>query len=82
MVQANVLEAKNNLSGFVRMIETGQEDCVIIARRNRPVAKIVRYDQPQATRRIGIAKGEELCSDDWDSPEINAEISALFGEAL
>jgi len=26
MLQANVLEAKNGLSGFVRMLETGQED--------------------------------------------------------
>lgn len=79
MMQANVLEAKNGLSGFIRMIESGQEDCIVIARRNKPVARLVSYEKPPETSRIGAAKGKRLCTDDWDSPEINAEIARLFG---
>ena len=81
MVQANVLEAKNGLSKFIRMLETGQEDCVVIARHNKPVAKIVRYEQADASRRIGAARGELLYADGWDSPEVNAEVARMFGAA-
>ena len=79
MMQANVLEAKNGLSGFIRMIESGQEDCIVIARRNKPVARLVGYEKSSEANRIGVAKGETLCADDWDFPEINAEIATLFG---
>ena len=79
MLQANVLEAKNGLSGFVRMLESGQENCIVIARHGKPVAKLVRYEEPSATKRIGIARGRALCADGWDSPEVNAEVAALFG---
>ena len=79
MLQANVLEAKNGLSSFVRMLETGQEDCIVIARRNKPVAKLTLYDEPSASRRIGAARGRALYSGDWDSPEANAEVARLFG---
>lgn len=78
MLQANVLEAKNGLSRFVRMLETGQEDCIVIARRNKPVARLVRYEGEPAPRRIGIAEGKVLCADGWDSPNVNAEVAALF----
>lgn len=81
MIQANVLETKNNLSGFVRMLETGQEDCIVIARRNKPVARLVRYEDAAAPRRIGAAEGKVLCTDGWDSPNLNAEVAALFWSA-
>lgn len=79
MLQANVFEAKNGLSGFVRMLETGQEDCIVIARRNKPVAKLTRYEVPRSSKRIGVAKGKVLYSEGWDSPEVNAEVEILFG---
>lgn len=81
MLQANVLEAKNGLSGLLRLLESGQEDCVVIARHNKPVAKLVPVQEPSAASRIGIARGKALYTDDWDSPETNGEVAALFGVA-
>ena len=46
MLQANVLETKNSLSEFLRFLESGKEDCIVIARHNKPVAKITLYDAP------------------------------------
>lgn len=81
MIQTNVLEAKNSLSALLRMLESGQEDCVVIARHNKPVAKIVRYESAPASKRIGVARGKKLYADGWDSKEVNAEVAALFGDA-
>lgn len=82
MLQANVLEAKNGLSGFIHMLESGQEDCIAIARRNKPVAKLTLYEAARPSRRIGAAKGKGLYAEGWDSPETNAEAAALFGVGL
>lgn len=79
MLQANVLETKNGLSGFLRLLESGQEDCVIIARHNKPVAKIVPFRSDDASNRIGIARGQALFTDNWDDERINAEVAELFG---
>lgn len=82
MVTANVFETKNQLSSFLHMLESGQEDCIIIARRNKPVAKITLYDNPGHKNRIGIAQAEALYADGWDSPEVNSETAALFEGSL
>ena len=79
MITANVLEAKNNLSGFLRMLETGQEDCIVIARHGKPVARLVPLEERKPRRLLGIAKGEMLYGEDWDSDEFNAEIAAMLG---
>lgn len=79
MLKANVLETKNGLSGFLRLLESGQEDCVVIARHNTPVAKLVPFREAEASQRIGAAKGEELYAEGWDAPTLNDEVAALFG---
>ncbi len=79
MVTANVLEAKNGLSGLLRLLESGQEDCVVIARHNKPVAKLVPIDAPETSQRIGVAKGKRLFAEGWDDSETNAEIARMFG---
>lgn len=79
MLQANVLETKNGLSGFLRLLESGQEDCVIIARHNKPVAKIVPLREAKPTNRIGVARADQLYADGWDSDAANAEVAAMFG---
>ncbi|NGM18124.1 type II toxin-antitoxin system Phd/YefM family antitoxin [Xiamenia xianingshaonis] len=79
MLQANVLEAKNGLSRLLKLLESGQQDCIVIARRNTPVAKLVPFEQGGGEERIGIAKGRLCYSEGWDSPEANAEVAALFG---
>lgn len=83
MVQVGVLEARNNLSRYVREVECGLENMVIIQRNGVPVAKIVPFEEAQASsKRLGIAKDKTLYRGDWDSKELDAEIADLFGEAL
>ena len=36
-MQVNILEAKTNLSNLVKLIETGKEDMVVIARYGKPI---------------------------------------------
>lgn len=79
MLQANVLETKNSLSEFLRFLESGKEDCIVIARHNKPVAKITLYEAPATTNRIGAARGAGLYADGWDSAAMNNAVAALFG---
>ena len=79
-MQVNILEAKTNLSNLVRLVETGKEESVIIARYGRPVVKLVVYNDTPVQKRIGIAKGKLKSPDDLD--KYNDEIAELFGDAL
>lgn len=79
-MQVNILEAKTNLSNLVRLVETGKEDSVIIARYGRPVAKLVTYSDAPVQKRIGIAKGKLKSPDDLD--KYNDEIAEMFGGTL
>ena len=56
-MQVNILEAKTNLSNLVRLIETGKEERVIIARYGKPVVKMTIYNDAPVSKRIGVAKG-------------------------
>jgi len=40
MLQVNILEAKTDLSRLIKLIETGKEDNIIIARYGKPVVKM------------------------------------------
>ena len=60
MLVVNVSEAKTQLSRLLRLVEAGQE--VIIARRDQPVAKLVRY-RPVGKRRFGAMKGKIKITD-------------------
>ena len=79
-MQVNILEAKTNLSNLVRLIETGKEDRIIIARYGKPVVKMVVYNDTPVSKRIGVAKGRLKSPVDLDRH--NDEIAELFGGAL
>ena len=72
----NIHEAKTHLSRLVERVEAGEE--VVIARAGRPVARLVPYHPRREARRPGLLKGRISWTEDWDSPEVNAEIAALF----
>jgi prevent-host-death family protein len=57
MKVVNVHEAKAHLSEYLAAVESGET--VVIARRNKPVAKLVPADEPapRPERPIGLAKG-------------------------
>ena len=78
MIQANMLEAKTELSKLIKLLETGQEDVVYIARNNVPVAQLTALDLPTNTKRIGAAKGKFSIPDDFDTWD--AEVENMFEE--
>ena len=65
-MQVNILEAKTNLSNLVRLIETGKEEHIIIARYGKPVIKMVIYNDVPVSKRIGGAKGKLRSTDDLE----------------
>ena len=79
-MQVNILEAKTELSKLVRLIETGKEDRIIIARYGKPVVKMVLYNDAPVSKRIGVAKGKLKSPEDLD--QHNDEIAAMFGGTL
>ena len=68
-------EAKTHLSRLVRAISEGTEREIVIAVGDRPVAKLVPIGT--APRQLGNDPRVKIASD-FDSPEVNAEIAALF----
>lgn len=78
MQQVNIFQAKQTFSALIEAVESGQEDEIIIARNNKPVARILPY-QAHKPVIIGIAKGQFEVPDDIDRH--NDEIAEMF-EAL
>ena len=79
-MQVNILEAKTNLSNLVRLIETGKEEYIIIARYGKPVVKMVVCNDIPISNRIGIAKGKLKSPMDLD--KYNDEIAEMFEGTL
>ena len=82
IVQVNVLEAKNNLSALLKLLEEGKEESIVIARNGKPVAKMVAYAPVDVSKRIGIAKNSPLVVDDWAFDELDDYVAELFEESL
>ena len=76
-MQVNILEAKTDLSKLVKLIESGKEDCIIIARHGKPLVTMSPYRAQPASKRIGIAKGKIIPPADFDLD--NEKIAAMFG---
>ena len=79
-MQVNILEAKTNLSSLVKLVETGKEENIVIARYGKPVVKLVLYTDVSVSKRIGIAEGKLKSPTDLD--QYNDEIAELFGGEL
>ncbi len=66
MSQFNIHEAKTHLSKLIEKVKNGEE--VIIAKDNKPVAKLILFDDEKLERKLGSAKGLIKISDDFDAP--------------
>jgi len=77
MKTVNVHEAKAHLSEYLAAVERGET--IIIARRNKPVAKLVAVEpeQPKKKRPFGLAKGMGHVPDDFNEP-LDEELLDLF----
>ncbi|MDO9224887.1 MAG: type II toxin-antitoxin system prevent-host-death family antitoxin [Pseudomonadota bacterium] len=76
-MQVNMLEAKNQLSRLVKAAQAGEE--VIIANHGVPAVRLVAVEEQQ--RRTGGWASLNTDAQNLDeafSPELDAEIAALF----
>lgn len=73
--QVTVTEAKMQLSKLIERAQSGEE--IVIRRGRRPVAKLIRFEEPPIPRRLGTLKGQIFISEDFDQPD--EETERLFG---
>lgn len=66
MIQVNIHEAKTNFSRLIARVAEGEE--IIIAKSNKPVAKLVQISTPTQSRKLGSAKGKIRIAEDFDEP--------------
>ena len=78
-MQVNVLEAKTGFSKLIRMLESGKEESITVARNGKPVVKITLIDKPAVSKRIGIAKGKFRAPDDFDAAGEEAAAMLMEG---
>lgn len=78
-MEVSIYEAKTHLSKLIEAVERGEE--VIVARRNKPVAKIVPVGTHRGTRIGGLAGRPFKLGKDFDSPAKSAALGDLFGVA-
>ena len=79
-MQVDILEAKRNLSSLMEILETGEDDTVIITRNEMPVVKMTLYHDTPVSKIVGVAKGRLKMPVDLDRD--NTEIKAMFGGDL
>ncbi len=72
----NVHDAKTNLSRLLAQVEAGEE--VIIARRGRPVVRLVPY-KVQGKRQPDVLKGRIVIPDTFFDPLPERELKAWEG---
>ena len=67
----NIHEAKTQLSALLAAVQGGDE--VIIAKANKPVARLVPIEAQPKQRTFGLHKGNVIyISDDFDAPLTDA----------
>ena len=76
MPVVNVHEAKTQLSRLLAQVEAGEE--VVIARRGRPVARLVRC-QPEGKRQPDVLKGKITITDAFFEPLPEDELKLWEG---
>ncbi len=76
-MQVTIHEAKTHLSRLLAAVEPGDE--VVIARRDKPTARLVATSKPAASRIGGLAHREYRMGKDFEAPDLNAQISKDFG---
>ena len=78
MPTVNVHEAKTHLSRLLARVEAGEE--IVIARRGKPVAKLVAHRRIRPVRRFGALKGRLSVPDSFVDPLPEAELAAWEGD--
>jgi len=77
MTIVTVHAAKTQLSKLIARAEAGEE--VIIARRDRPVVRLVPVEQPKPKRRFGSMKGRASVGPEFFEPLPEEELKLWEG---
>jgi prevent-host-death family protein len=78
MTTVTIHRAKTELSKFIARVEKGEE--IIIARRDKPVAKLVPISQPSKKPRVpGSWKGKFTVPDSFFEPLAEDELKLWEG---
>lgn len=80
MCHVNMHEAKTDLSKLIRLLETGQEDVVYIARSGKPVVQMTLIPPKDSHKRIGVAEGKFQIPEQFDTWD--EELEEMFGDAI
>jgi len=85
--------AETHRADLIAAVDNGEQ--VEIARQDKPALRLVaslpaqesdgpiwRYPEIPRSEVFGYAKGNMYLADDWDSPEVNAEIADLFENSV
>jgi len=76
-MQVTIHQAKSQLSKLIVAAERGEE--IIIARRDKPVARLSMIEEYSGKTRIGGLKGLKFkMTAKFDDPALNAEIAGDF----
>ena len=77
MTIVNVHEAKTHLSRLLARVEAGEE--IVIARRGKPVARLVPHRASRPVRRFGALKGRLTVDDSVFDPLPESELAGWEG---
>lgn len=75
-MQCNVHEAKTNLSQLLNAVDNGE---LIEITRNGKCYRLLQAEAVAPKRLPGLLRGQLITEDNWDSPELNAEIAREMG---
>lgn len=82
MIKLNVHEVKAHLSEHLERLERGDEDVVVICRRNRPIAELRALPQPRTKPRPALRRDPRFKLPKRFFDELPAELlSAFDGDA-
>ena len=78
VVVRNISRAKAELSALIEQVQKGDE--VILAKRGKPVARLIAYRGPAQPRKPGSMAGEIWVGPDFDVlPDDVAEVFGIRG---
>ncbi len=75
-MQVTIHEAKTHLSKLILAVERGEE--VVIARRDKPVVRLVKEEPRNAPRRLGALAHVDFQIDRFEDPALNKQIEDDF----
>lgn len=75
-MRINVQVAKTDFSKLIRLLETGQEESIIVTKNEKPIVIMTPYPKKTVKNRIGIAEGKFHDPENFN--KYDDEIASLF----